>query len=119
MEEIVFSSEQKEILLEFLKKQFDSKFNEPIYHQMYKTFKENDKHFFTPTWSRACWIAVNVGWRIYRSEIEAVEEYNLRMLMNHQATKPKLSKRFELWNDLNERIRIPWDKYTTYQIIFQ
>jgi hypothetical protein len=119
MKEIVFNSEQKEILLEFLKRQFDAKYDKSIYHQIYKALKDANKHFFTPTWSRSCWIAVDAGWHIYRGECEAADRYELRTIMGHQATKPKLSKSFELWRDLNERIRIPWNKNATYQIIFQ
>ena len=119
MKEIVFNSEQKEILLEFLKRKFRTKFDEPIYHQMYKAFKENDKHFFTSTWSAYCNFVITDGYQLFKDEQELWEDYELQILLGRPATKPKLSKRFELWNDLNKRIRIPWDKNTTYQIIFQ
>lgn len=119
MKGIVFNSEQKEILLEFLKRRFETLFDRSIYHQMYKTFKENDKHFFTSTWSMYCACVINDGYHIFQNESKLLEDYELQILLGRSATKPKLSKRFELWKDLNERIRIPWDENTTYQIIFK
>jgi len=94
MKEIVFNSEQKEILLNFLKRRFGTEFDRPIYHQMYKAFKESNKHFFTSTWSMYCEYVISDGYHIFQNETE-------------------------LWRDLNERIRIPWDENATYQIIFQ
>lgn len=119
MKEIVFNSEQKEILLDFLKRKLGTEFDKPIYHQMYKAFKENNKYFFTPTWSRNCYIAVSDGYQIFQKEYELWEDYIFQTIIGRSVVKPNLSKKFEFWKDLNEDIRIPWDKNATYQIIFQ
>jgi len=119
MKEIIFNSEQKEILLNFLKRRFGTEFDRSIYHQMYRVFKENNKHFFTSTWSMYCEYVISDGYHIFQNESELWEGYEFQILLGRSETKPKLSKKFELWRDLNERIRIPWDKNATYQIIFQ
>lgn len=119
MKELVFNSEQKQILLELLKTNFGTQFDHSLYHQMYKVFSETDRHWFTVTWSRQAYIALGHGYFIFKTEDRLYEDWEFNNLCGIKSPKPKTSKKYKLWKDLITRIREPWDNNETYQIIFK
>ena len=118
MEELVFNLEQKEILLELLKDNFNDKFNMALIHQIYHDLNKINKHFFTPKWSRCAWISL-FHTSEFREEDKARENYELFSMIGKNPPKPKLSKRYEFYHDLETRIREPWDRNITVEIVFK
>lgn len=119
MKELVFNSEQKQILLDFLKMHFEAKFDHSLYHQMFKVFSETDRHWFTVTWSRQAYIALGYGSFVFKTEDHLYEDWEFRGLCGIKSPKPRTSRKYQLWRDLIARIREPWDNNETYQIIFK
>lgn len=106
------------MLLQILKERFDAKYDTSLYHQMYHDLSKTNKHFFTPTWSRGAWICVS-GYRKYDAEDLLRDEYETAKLMGEEPEKPEFSKGYELWHDLEVRIRTAWDQNRTLEIVFE
>ena len=120
MEELIFNKEQKEILMEILKLNIDDKYNGSLIKQAYHDFKKTDKHFITPKWS--CAFSNDISHFLFfnlREEYNLDEDYILQNAIGNYKPKPKLSKKYELTKDLEERIREPYNNNKTMMIVFK
>ena len=119
MEELVFNLEQKEILLKLLKDEIDhSTYDTALKRQIYHDLSKNNKHFFTPKWSRRAWISINRAPE-FREEDDMRGDWEFLCIISKNPPKPKLSKRYKLYHDLETRIREAWDKHITMEIVFK
>ena len=113
--------EQKNILLECIRENFDDKYQDSLYKQMFKKLSENNKYFFTITWSRAAKIATehNSKYTFFEKERKAEDEYDFLVICEKKPEKPKLSKEYKVFRDLQERIGEAWDRNITMEIVFK
>lgn len=119
MEELVFNLEQKEILLKLLKDEIDhSTYDTALKRQIYHDLSKTNKHFFTPKWSRRAWISI-FSVPEFREEDNVREDWELSRIVGENPPKPKFSKRYKLYHDLETRIREPWDRNITVEIVFK